>query len=299
MRPPRVSDRRNREGNLKRSTIFADADRIEMIYALAPLEAVQNLRLFVAPVRGNQHGDGPPDRFLGRVAEQPLRAFVPTGDDAVEVFADDRVVGGIDNGRQQRSSLLAVLAFGDVEQHVNGPDEPAFGIAERRRVGHEPDALAVGTLGDGFRAADGAAFLEGEGHSAFIVRQRRAVGTIQFPAHAPRIDAQLRHAAGKFDRCRIEVREPALGVGGVDRHRERVDHLAEATLALTQRRLGALERLVVPLLAQVGDHQAQPEGAFLQSADAEVHRHRRAVSPLQVGPPPEPRRFGRRAAGLR
>ena len=100
-----------------------------MIYALAPPEAVQNLRLFVAPIRGNQHGDGPPDRFLGRVAEQPLRALVPTGDDAVEVFADDRVVGGIDNGRQRRSSLLAVLAFGDVEQHVDAADDPALGIA--------------------------------------------------------------------------------------------------------------------------------------------------------------------------
>ena len=174
-----------------------------------------------------------------------------------------------------------LLAFGDVEQHVDAADDPAFGIAQRRRIGHEPDALAVGTLGDGFRAADGAAFLEGEGHRTFIVRQRRAVGAIELPGHAPRIGAQLRHAAGKFDRGRIEVREPALGVGGVDRHRERVDHLAEATLALAQCRLGALQLLVVPLLGQVGDHQARAEGAFLQGADAEVDRHRRAVGPLQ------------------
>jgi hypothetical protein len=39
--------------------------------------------------------------------------------------------------------------------------------------------------------------------------------------------------------------------------------------------------MVVTLLGQVGDHQAHPEGAFPQSVDAEVSRHRRTVSALQ------------------
>src|SRR5262245_476514 len=44
----------------------------------------------------------------------------------------------------------------------------------------------------------------------------------------------------KFDGGRVEMRETAFGVSRVDRYRERVNHLTEATLTLSQRLLGLL-----------------------------------------------------------
>jgi hypothetical protein len=66
-----------------------------MVHTFATLEPPENFRLFLLAVRRNQHRNGLADGFLGRVAEQTLRAFVPTGDNAVEVYADDGVVRGV------------------------------------------------------------------------------------------------------------------------------------------------------------------------------------------------------------
>ena len=49
--------------------------------------------------RWNQDRHRFADDFLRRIAKNPLRPLVPAGDDAIEVFADDGVVGGFDNGR--------------------------------------------------------------------------------------------------------------------------------------------------------------------------------------------------------
>src|SRR5262249_59812843 len=62
----------------------------------------------------------------------------------------------------------------------------------------------------------------------------------ELPAHTPTVGPQIRRLSRKFDGGRVEMRETAFGVSRVDRHRERVDHLTEATLALPQRLLGLL-----------------------------------------------------------
>src|SRR5215475_797930 len=105
-----------------------------MLNALTPPDLLNNLRLFVQPVRRNQNGAGLAYRLLSRVAEHPLRALVPTSDDAVEVFAQNRVVRGIYDGAQQSGHLLPLFPLGDVEEHVNAADDSAFGIAQRRRI---------------------------------------------------------------------------------------------------------------------------------------------------------------------
>ena len=70
-------------------------------------------------------------------------------------------------------------------------------------------------------------------------RQRCAIGAIELPRHTPLVAAQLRGAAGEFDGGRVEMGEQALGIGRVDRHRQRVHHLAKSPFALLQRGFGA------------------------------------------------------------
>ncbi len=194
-------------------------------------DAPEDLGLLIVAVGGDEHHDRSAHRLRRRVPEEPFRALVPTGDDPIQVFADDGVVRRLDDGGEPGARLLRLLAFGDVHQHVDAPDDPALGIAQRRRIGGEPDARAVGPLGDRFRAGDDAALLERDGHRALVVRHRRPIGIVELPGDTPMVGAQLRHAPGERDGGRVEVREPPFGVGRVDRRRERVDHRAEASLA--------------------------------------------------------------------
>ena len=56
--------------------------------------------LFALPIRRDDDADRTADRFVGRVAEQQLRAAVPRLNGAVEVLAHDRIVGRRDDGGQ-------------------------------------------------------------------------------------------------------------------------------------------------------------------------------------------------------
>jgi hypothetical protein len=63
-----------------------------MIEPLTAPDALENLDLLVMAVRRNQDRDGLADDFFRRIAEEPLCSPVPSRDDAVEVFAQDRVI---------------------------------------------------------------------------------------------------------------------------------------------------------------------------------------------------------------
>ena len=79
------------------------------------------------------------DRLLGRVAEQPLGGGVPALDDAVERLADDGVVRGFDDrreqaGRQELAGLVALHAplRGDVAEDQHASGDLAVLVADRR-----------------------------------------------------------------------------------------------------------------------------------------------------------------------
>ena len=118
--------------------------------------------------------------------------------------------------------LLGALSFRDVHQHVDGADDAAGFIPQRRWIGGKPHPRAVGTLGDSFRTAYGPALLQGNGHGALIVRHGCAVGIIELPGHTPRVRPQFGDTPGKSSCCRIEVRDSPLGVSRVNGCRQRI-----------------------------------------------------------------------------
>ena len=62
--------------------------------------------LFVKALVRNEDGNGLPDDFLRRVAEEPFRRLVPARDHPVEVLADDGVVRGGNDRCQPLRMLL-------------------------------------------------------------------------------------------------------------------------------------------------------------------------------------------------
>ena len=62
----------------------------------------------MSAVGRNNERDVASDGFFGGVAKQSFRSFIPTGNDAVEILADDPVVRGIHDRGQV---LEAILGF--------------------------------------------------------------------------------------------------------------------------------------------------------------------------------------------
>src|SRR5690606_36529349 len=92
-----VLDRRYGEGDVEQRAVLAPAHGLEVVDALPATYLGEDARLLRLAVRRQQDGDRPADHLVGAIAEQALGALVPTHDDAVEILADDGVVGGFNN----------------------------------------------------------------------------------------------------------------------------------------------------------------------------------------------------------
>src|SRR5579883_279383 len=99
------------------------------------------------------------DDFFGSIAIKSLSSFVPTGDVALQILADDGVFRGLDNRRQFRPHLFRLSALSDVavigddglnawlgQQVCPGAFQPAPGIVFMPKAKAVGDALT--RLGD-------------------------------------------------------------------------------------------------------------------------------------------------------
>src|SRR5262249_7974216 len=81
----------------------------------------QNSCFLVVQLRGNDEQDGATYDFLSPVAENVFGSPVPTGHDAIEIFADNAILGGLDDGCQWQRRFLGPLSLGDVHVDAGHP----------------------------------------------------------------------------------------------------------------------------------------------------------------------------------
>src|SRR5678815_3072562 len=103
-----VLDGRNRQRDRDEVSVLRSALGVEVLDALTLTDASKNGGHFRWVVRRGQHRDGMPDSLRGGIAKQALGGAIPTGDDAVRVFADNRVNRGIDNRREMTGNDLRI-----------------------------------------------------------------------------------------------------------------------------------------------------------------------------------------------
>src|SRR5438045_2899699 len=87
-----------------------------MVNPLAASNSFDNARFLVVAVWRNKSKDRFPDDFFRRVPKQTFGPGVPSSDDPVEIFADDRIVGGLDNGSQEPAGFFTAGPVSDVAQ---------------------------------------------------------------------------------------------------------------------------------------------------------------------------------------
>ena len=144
-----VAHGRDRERDLDQRAVLAPAHGLEALDPLAAADAPEDGRHLVLPARGGEERDVAADDLPGRVAEEALGGGVPARDDAVEVLADDRVVGARDDRRQERLGE-AVPGPRQVRRHPQSPVRPTGG-AVRPSVGQIVTIRAAGQARPGER----------------------------------------------------------------------------------------------------------------------------------------------------
>lgn len=95
--------------NIDQGTVFTSSYRLEVIDALAGLDAGENGGFLVEAIRWNDDRDGAADSLVCHITEKTLSALVPGRDDSVKALANDRVVGGFDDRCEESCSIMSVL----------------------------------------------------------------------------------------------------------------------------------------------------------------------------------------------
>ena len=87
-----IFDRRNSDGNINKASVLALPYCLVVVNPLTATDTFEDHGFFVVPIGRNNHGHGPADGFLSRVAKEPMGPAVPTGDHALEIFRKDCVI---------------------------------------------------------------------------------------------------------------------------------------------------------------------------------------------------------------
>ena len=67
-----IFDRRNSDGNINKASVLALSYRLVMVNPLIATDTFEDHGFFVVPIGRNNHGHGPADGFLSRVAKEPM-----------------------------------------------------------------------------------------------------------------------------------------------------------------------------------------------------------------------------------
>src|ERR1700740_146501 len=65
-------------------------------------------------IRRDQSHNRRANHFVGRISEDALCPNIPTGDDTIQIFSDDRIVGRSNDGRELTRSDFGQMAIGHI-----------------------------------------------------------------------------------------------------------------------------------------------------------------------------------------
>src|SRR5439155_11050182 len=105
----RVPDRRDRHGDVHAAALFSHANGLVVLDPLARAYSVEDALRLVGHAGRGKARYGAPENLPGRIPEEALRSPVPADDVPFEGFADDRVVGGLHDGRELEPGLFGAL----------------------------------------------------------------------------------------------------------------------------------------------------------------------------------------------
>src|SRR5690606_19763875 len=137
-------DGRYRQRNIDQFAAFGDALGFKMFDGLTGPHALQNIFLLLVPLFGDDFQDRLPDHFRGRIAKNLFRGVVPAHDDAVQCFADNGVVGTVDDGDQLGIIDFGRLALGDIQYRSDDPVDLGVTLQQGDAADLDPQDFMLG-----------------------------------------------------------------------------------------------------------------------------------------------------------
>ena len=111
-------------------------------------DSLKNLRHFISATGRNQHGNALAQHLRLGIAENLLRAGIPTRNHSLQRRADDGILGRLNDGGESGCSFLDLLPFCHVLTDACGADYPSRPITQDRVVPmNKPDLTAPGPYG--------------------------------------------------------------------------------------------------------------------------------------------------------
>src|SRR5258708_40366829 len=94
--------------------VLRHTPRLVVVNALSSANARHDLRKFILSIRCKEQRDRLTHNLLSTIAIHALGRRIPTGNDALQIFAKDSVIRRLHNGGQVKKGLFCLLAFSDV-----------------------------------------------------------------------------------------------------------------------------------------------------------------------------------------
>src|SRR5260370_981768 len=230
----RIFDRRDGQRDVYQTPVLTLADGFVMFDALAAPNALDDRFLFVLVFWRDQNLDVLANYLFGHVAKDSLGRAVPGDDSAIEVLADNCVVGRLNDGCEALRSNLSTLSLRHIHQHIHRSNEDAGGVEDGCWERKERNATTIRTFSYRFHAPDRSLFFHSNGHGTLIVRQHPAVRPEEFPRTAPLTLAEIRPAGPQRSSGLVVVSYAAGWIGRIHRCRKRVDQLPEEVIPFDQ-----------------------------------------------------------------
>src|SRR6266699_3196012 len=109
-----ILDRRNGDGDVQEGAILTHTYRLVMINTLSLANACHDLHKLILPIWREENRNRLAHDFLSSVPIHALCRRIPTGDDALQIFAKNSIIRRFDNGGHVKKSLGCLLVLGNI-----------------------------------------------------------------------------------------------------------------------------------------------------------------------------------------
>src|SRR5579875_1593602 len=107
-----VANRRNGDRDIDSLAVLSKAHSFKVVDAFAASESGKDASFVGGQFGRNDFYDGLADHLIGGISEEAFGGRVPAGHDALQVFADNGVIAGFDDGGQPVARLVAAAFAG-------------------------------------------------------------------------------------------------------------------------------------------------------------------------------------------
>ncbi len=144
-----VADRRNPARHLDALAVLSHPHGINVLSFFTSMNLCHRVGNLLAQLGRHDELDRSTDRLFGGIAKKVFGGLVPVRDDPVDVFADDRVMGTLDDRGQAISCLRGTARLAGVAKHEHRSEQLAAIVSDRRRA--VVDRALGAVLGDQHR----------------------------------------------------------------------------------------------------------------------------------------------------